>query len=101
MQLLFDLLSSCSGLLKHAAATTPAAVTVPTLTTNVLQGLYAQGWTCALDTPQVAVADAALTAEAYDTRRPNRGRRCSLCRCASQGDAATALPLLRNPECST
>ena len=29
--------SSCSGLLKHAAATTPAAVTVPTLTFNVLQ----------------------------------------------------------------
>ena len=31
MQLLFDLLSSCSDLLKHTAATTPAAVTVPTL----------------------------------------------------------------------
>ena len=31
MRLLFDLLSSCSGLLKHTAATTPAAVTVPTL----------------------------------------------------------------------
>jgi hypothetical protein len=31
VQLLFDLLSSCSGLLKHNAATTPAAVTVPTL----------------------------------------------------------------------
>jgi hypothetical protein len=29
------LLSSCSGLLKHAAATTPVAVTVPTLTFNV------------------------------------------------------------------
>jgi hypothetical protein len=31
VRLLFDLLSSCSGLLKHTAATTPAAVTVPTL----------------------------------------------------------------------
>jgi hypothetical protein len=31
VQLLFDLLSSCSGLVKHNAATTPAAVTVPTL----------------------------------------------------------------------
>ena len=35
MRLLFDLLSSCSGLLKHAAAKRPAAVTVPTLTFNV------------------------------------------------------------------
>jgi len=31
------LLSSCSGLLKHAAATTPAVVTVPTVTFNTLQ----------------------------------------------------------------
>jgi hypothetical protein len=37
VRLLFDLLSSCSGHLKHAAATTPAAVTVPTLTLNALQ----------------------------------------------------------------
>jgi hypothetical protein len=29
VRLLFDLLSSCSGLLKHAAATTSAAVTIP------------------------------------------------------------------------
>jgi hypothetical protein len=35
VRLLFDLLSSCSGLLKHAAATTPAAVTIPPLTFNV------------------------------------------------------------------
>jgi len=34
VRLLFDLLASCSGFLRHAAATTPAAVTVPTLTFN-------------------------------------------------------------------
>ena len=37
VRLLFDLMSSCSGLLKRAAATTPTAVTVITLTFNVLQ----------------------------------------------------------------
>jgi hypothetical protein len=36
VRLLFDSLSSCSGLLKHAAATRMAAATVPTLTFTVL-----------------------------------------------------------------
>ena len=34
MRLLFDLLSSCSGLLKHAAATTRPPSTLPPLTFN-------------------------------------------------------------------
>jgi hypothetical protein len=44
VRLLFDLLSSCSGLLKPAAVTTPAAVTVPTSTLNLLQSaLHSRG----------------------------------------------------------
>jgi hypothetical protein len=41
----------------------------------------------------------ALTAEAYDTRRPPN--RCSRCRALAERDAATALMALRNPACST
>jgi hypothetical protein len=39
VRLLFDLLSSCSGLLKHAAATTSAAVTIPAVDVQRAAGL--------------------------------------------------------------
>jgi hypothetical protein len=84
--MLFDLLSSCSGLMKHAGATTPTAVTVPTLTFNVLQSC----------TPRVGPLRSRCGtggsrrdgshAEAYHTAAvQNRGRRCSQCCCVSRG----------------
>jgi hypothetical protein len=51
--------------------------------------------------PQVQRYDYTVQFEAYDTAAvQNRGRRCSRCCCASRGDAAAALPLLRYPACS-
>ena len=67
MRLLFDLLSSCSGLLKHAAATTRPPSTLPPLTFNVRQSCTPRVGPCAVDVAQVAVAAMAPTAEAYDT----------------------------------
>jgi hypothetical protein len=77
--LLFDLLSSCSGLLKHAAATTSAAVTIPAVDVQRAAELY-EVWTLRSQWAQVAVAETAPTAEAHDTAAvQNRGRRCSRC----------------------
>jgi hypothetical protein len=93
VRLLFDLLPSCSGLLKHAAATTPAAVTVPTLTFNALQSCTPRVRPCAVDAARVAVAETAPTAEAYDAAAVQAevaAARGAVAR--AEGDAATALP---------
>jgi hypothetical protein len=66
VRLLFDSLSSCSGLLKHAAATTrpPSPSRL-----DVQRGaeLCARGWTLRSRWAQVAVAETAPAAGAYDT----------------------------------
>jgi hypothetical protein len=67
VRLLFDLLSSCSGLLKHAAPTTRPPSTLPPLTFNVRQSCTPRVGPCAVDVAQVAATAMALTAEAYDT----------------------------------
>jgi hypothetical protein len=67
VRLLFDLLSSCSGLLKHAAATTRPPSILPPLTFNVLQSCTPRVGPCAVDVAQMAAAAMALTADAYDT----------------------------------
>jgi hypothetical protein len=102
VRLLFDLLSSCSGLLKHAAATTLAAVTLPTLTFNVRRvvrpGFGPMRSRCGTGGSRRDGSEA----DAYDTAAvQNRGRRRSWCCCTSRGRCREALPLLRNPACST
>jgi pyruvate, water dikinase len=71
------------------------------LTFNVLQSCRPRLDPCAVDAAQVAVAEA-LTAEAYDTAAVQTEVVAARGAVAlAEGDAATALPLLRNPACST
>jgi hypothetical protein len=65
--LLFDLLSSCSGLLKQAASRDAAAVIIPPLTFNVGQSCTPGVGPCAVDVAPMAAVVMALTAEAYHT----------------------------------
>jgi hypothetical protein len=67
---MFDLLSPCSGLLKHAAATTPAAVIVLPLTFNALQSCRHRVGPCAVHAAQVAVAETAPCRGVRHRRRP-------------------------------
>ena len=62
MRLLFDFLSSCSGLLKQAAATTRPPSPIPPLTLNVRQSCTPRVGLCAVDVAQVAAAAMALIA---------------------------------------
>ena len=90
MRLLFDLLSSCSGLLKHAAAKRPAAVTVPTLTFNVRRVVRPGLDPCAVDAAQVAVTETALRSRR--TTPPPSKTEVAAARGAvalAEGDAAT------------
>jgi hypothetical protein len=54
---------------------------------------------CAVDVAQMAAAAMALTAEAYDTTAVQTAARGAVR--SLERDAATALPVLRNPACST
>ena len=92
MRLLFDLLSSCSGLLKQAAATTRPPSPIPPLTFNVRQSCTPRVGLCAVDVAQVAAAAMALTAEAYDTaavQTAARGAVRSRARCRDRPTGVT------------
>jgi hypothetical protein len=98
VRLLFDLLSSCSGLLKHAAATTSAAVTIPAVD---VQRAAADLDSCAVNghrwqSPRRLLLPRRTTAPPSKTEVAAARGAVAL----AAGDAATALPLLRNPVCS-
>jgi hypothetical protein len=84
-RLLFDLLfmlRSPEARRSHDAS----AVTVPPLTFNVRRSCTPRFGPLRSRAAQVAVAETALTAEAYDTAAVQNGGRCCLrCCCASRG----------------
>ena len=89
MRLLFDLLSSCSGLLKHAAATTPAAVTIPPLTFNVRQCCTPRVGQCSRCGTDGSRRDGSYCRGERHRRRPNRCSRC--CALAERRDRPTGV----------
>ena len=75
-----------------------AAVTIPPLTFNVRQSCTPRVGLCAVDVAQVAAAAMLLLPGVRHRRCPNC---CSRCCALAERDAATAIPVLRNPACST